>query len=310
MATIPFERKYLSQLELLVKILPAISLDATFALKGGTAINLFERPLPRLSVDIDLCYPLFSRRQQALGLVKNALENIALLLSRQLPNIKIDQSQALAGECKLFCKNQSAIVKIEVNTTGRGHVLPLRVMPLHSRVQELVGGYVEMSVISRAELYGGKICAALDRQHPRDLFDVNLLLRDHGLERQVLLGFIISLIGHNRPISELLDPHRLEMQEAFNRQFAGMSEISFTYQDYLNTKEQLIFLIHDSLSKSDRQFLLSIKNGEPDWDLLGIENVSKLPAVLWKLKNIRLLKKTSPAKHAQQLNRLKEVLRG
>jgi hypothetical protein len=40
----------------LIRVLPSIAEEACFALKGGTAINLFVRDMPRLSVDIDLTY--------------------------------------------------------------------------------------------------------------------------------------------------------------------------------------------------------------------------------------------------------------
>lgn len=52
--------------------------DSCFALKGGTAINLFVRNLPRLSVDIDLAYLPMNNRQQALDEIDTALKTIAI----------------------------------------------------------------------------------------------------------------------------------------------------------------------------------------------------------------------------------------
>jgi predicted nucleotidyltransferase component of viral defense system len=61
------KREYENQVQLLVNCLPVISEYDCFALKGGTAINLFYRNLPRLSVDIDLAYIKFSDRKEAFG---------------------------------------------------------------------------------------------------------------------------------------------------------------------------------------------------------------------------------------------------
>ncbi|GHS99894.1 hypothetical protein AGMMS50276_24430 [Synergistales bacterium] len=308
MALTSFDEKYLNQLNLVLQILPVIAREGTFALKGGTAINLFERGLPRLSVDIDLCYPRFSEREQSLNEIITALETIRLSLSKQLPTIKVDRGRTTASEYKLLCATPQTVVKIEVNTTMRGHAFPLRVMSIHQQAEALLGQYVEMTVVSREELFGGKICAALDRQHPRDLFDVNLLLMEEGLPRPIILGFLVCLISHNRPIHELLSPNRQDMREAFYNQFDGMSDIPFTYEEYMATKEQLVSLLHTFLSTDDRLFLLSFKKGEPNWLLLGVEGAVKLPAVLWKLQNIRRLRQDSPQKHLYQLSRLQAVL--
>ncbi len=66
---------------------------------------------------------------------------------------------------------------------------------------------MEIPVLSFADLYGGKICAALDRQHPRDLFDIKLLSEARGLNEEVSQAFVIYLASHNRPMSELLSPN-------------------------------------------------------------------------------------------------------
>ena len=304
----PFDDIYMRQLRLVLRILPSIAREGTFALKGGTAINLFERGLPRLSVDIDLCYPRFSERSEALSAIVSSLDAIKQDLSKRLPDIKFSNDKSPAREYKLLCRTPQAVAKIEANTTMRGHVFPLRTMPIHPGAQELLEQYVEMPVVSREELYGGKICAALDRQHPRDLFDLAPLLLDDRLSRPIVSGFIVCLISHNKPIHELLSPNRHEMRETFENQFSGMAAITFTYEDYLETREKLFGSLPGLLNDSDRAFLLSFKEGNPDWRLLGVENAQKLPAILWKLQNIRKLIELSPKKHQNQFARLKEVL--
>ncbi len=57
--------------------------------------------------------------------------------------------------------------------------------------------------------------AALDRQHPRDLFDVSALLANEGLTDALRTAFVVYLISHNRPAVELLAPGRLDIEAEF-----------------------------------------------------------------------------------------------
>ena len=57
---------YRRQAALLIKTLPLVAAETAFALKGGTAINLFVRDMPRLSVDIDLTYVPVADRESSL----------------------------------------------------------------------------------------------------------------------------------------------------------------------------------------------------------------------------------------------------
>ena len=63
-----------------------------------------------------------------------------------------------------------------------------------------------LPVVPEAELYAGKLCAALDRQHPRDLFDVHILLKGAGVASPIRRAFTVYLAAHNRPMHELLQP--------------------------------------------------------------------------------------------------------
>jgi hypothetical protein len=119
--------QYRAQVNLLLQILPYIAKEEIFALKGGTAINLFVRDLPRLSVDIDLTYfPIDSRPtalrniQEGLGRIKNAIE-------RAIVGLNVNTVASNDGmDVKLNCQFPNAQIKIEVNTTTRGHLLPVR----------------------------------------------------------------------------------------------------------------------------------------------------------------------------------------
>ncbi|MCB1096764.1 MAG: nucleotidyl transferase AbiEii/AbiGii toxin family protein, partial [Verrucomicrobiae bacterium] len=68
---------YLNAVRLLLAVAPAVFRDSTFALKGGTAINLFVRDMPRLSVDLDLVFvDHTTNRDVALATVSQSLESI------------------------------------------------------------------------------------------------------------------------------------------------------------------------------------------------------------------------------------------
>ena len=181
-------------------------------------------------------------------------------------------------------------------------------MQVKDTVQEEFGKFVAINIVSHAELYGGKICAALDRQHPRDLFDVKLLLDSEGFSNEVCYGFIVGLLSHYKPIHELIDPILKDQKSAFDAQFAGMSTIEFSYNDYENTRHQLVTLINRSLTDDDKNLIFSFEKGIPDWGLFPYEIIKDLPAVQWKLLNINKLIKENPSKHEQLVLALEKVL--
>jgi len=300
---------YRAQVDLLLQVLPHVATEACFALKGGTAINLFVRDLPRLSVDIDLTYLPFHNRDQALAEITESLGRIKNRIEKALPAVRVTPVQQSDGQhAKLSCQSPSAQIKIEVNTTLRGTIAPGRLMQVSESVQEEFGKFAAINVVSHAELFGGKICAALDRQHPRDLFDIYYLLENEGLSDDLRLGFITCLISSPRPINEMLNPRLQDQESAYQSQFAGMTMLPFSYGDYLSTRERLIHEVSTWLSEADRQFLISFKRGNPHWELVALSALRDLPAVQWKLKNIQRLAEKDPTKHAQQLERLEAKL--
>jgi predicted nucleotidyltransferase component of viral defense system len=299
---------YRAQVDLLLQILPYVAEEECFALKGGTAINLFVREMPRLSVDIDLTYLPFDDRSTALDTIDKALGAIKSRIAKALPSAVITSIQHEGQDAKLICRYQAAQVKIEVNTIMRGHLLPPRLMPASEHVQEVFGKFAEIQVVSHGELFGGKLCAALDRQHPRDIFDVYHLLENEGFSEETRLGFISLLVSHTRPINEVLNPKLQDQRVAFDTKFVGMSTVSFSYDDYELTRERMIKELHAQLTDDDKDFLLSFKRGEPHWELFPLNKLKDMPAVQWKLLNIRKLIKQDPKKHTQQLKALEEKL--
>lgn len=303
--------KYRAQVDLLLTILPHVAKEHNLALKGGTAINLFENDMPRLSVDIDLTYVNGDEaRATALKNISDTLDLIQKRILSAVPGISLTRVPPGQGEdAKLNCQTTQAHVKIEVNTTTRGIIFPVRLMEVVETVQSDFKKFAAIQVVSHGELYGGKICAALDRQHPRDLFDIHLLLQNEGITEEIRLGFITFMLSHARPINELLNPNEKDQQAAFDNQFKGMTAIPFTYEDFVATRKQLVIEVSKCLTEDDKKFLLSFKKGEPQWGLIPVDNLQKLPAVRWKLENITKLTVSNPSKHSSLLKALLERLK-
>lgn len=286
---------YRKQVDLLLHVLPYVAKEQIFALKGGTAINLFIREMPRLSVDIDLTYLPLDSRTVALQKIQNGLKRIKAEIEKNIPDLKVHSVPLNEkSDVKLNVQGKNAQIKIEVNTITRGHVFPTKLMQVVNPVQEEFGKFAAINVLSMAELYGGKICAAIDRQHPRDLFDVKLLFENEGLTDEIWSGVKIGMLSHYKPIHELLSPILKDQKSAFKKQFTGMTSVEFSYDDYEKTREALIETLQNRLTENDKQFLLSFEQGEPAWDLFPFPNLIELPAIKWKLFNISKFKYNKP----------------
>lgn len=302
--------EYKAQVDLLLSILPHVAKEEQLALKGGTAINLFIRDMPRLSVDIDLTYISWQDdRATALQNITTALDRIEERIKGSIKPVSITRVPLGQGQdVKLNCQTPKAHVKIEVNTTTRGILFPERMMSVTEVVQNEFQKFAAIKVVSHGELYGGKICAALDRQHPRDIFDVHYLLKNEGFSDDIKKGFLFFLLSHARPMHELINPNRQDQKQAFENQFSGMTSESFTYENYEAVREQLINEIKKSLTDDEKHFLLTFKKGEPKWELIKIDNLQYYPAIQWKLQNIQALVKNNSAKHTDLLKGLEKIL--
>jgi len=286
--------------------MPIVAKQTCFALKGGTAINLFLRDLPRLSVDIDLTYLPIQSRADSLMAISESLKSIATEIERTFSALKVQRISSLSRQLiKLIISNGNCQVKIEPNCVIRGEVYPSEIRSLSAEVQKKFALELEAPVMSIADIYGGKICAALDRQHPRDLFDILEMFESVGLTIEIRKAFIVYLASHDRPISEILMPSYKDFSLIFENEFYGMAFRSVAYAELLGAREQLVKVIAKDLTSEEREFLLSIKRGEPEWALLGVTGVESLPAIQWKLMNIRKMPKQ---KHVESIDRLKRVL--
>lgn len=285
------DSRYIETVRLLLDVAPFVFADGRFAMKGGTAINLFCREMPRLSVDIDLVFigPEAGEREAALNAIERALTAIAGKLQDRL---KVQVQRTTSGsmqETKLFITRGTIRVKVEVNHVFRGSVYPTVTGKLSNVAEELFLRSVTAHILDPDELYASKLVAALDRQHPRDLFDVMLLYENGGITPRIRRAFTVYLAGHNRPMHELLPPRPQDIVNPFESEFTGMTREVVTLQQLERTRERLFRELPASLDAVERKFLLSMKRLAPDWDVLGISEIERMPAIRWKMQNLEKL---------------------
>jgi len=191
--------------------------------RGGTAINLFYRDMPRLSVDIDLTYLPIQDRDTTLSGIDAALDCIRDDLLKNLRGVDV---QRIAGggnnDTRLLVRQGTTEIKIETSPVARGTVHPPELRAVTDGVAEAFG-FAEMQVVSFEDLFGSKLHAAVDRQHPRDLFDVKLLYDNEGLTDALFRTFLIYVASSARPPHELIKPSLSELEEAFVKEFEGMT---------------------------------------------------------------------------------------
>ena len=282
-----------------------IAKEDAFALHGGTAINLFHLNMQRLSVDIDLTYVPFSENRnkdlnkirQSLGSVKSRLKNI-------FPHIHFEDEKRSEEELKFLCTKDNATVKVEVNQINRGLIAAPCIKILCSRAEEKFNRFCEIKTVSVGQLWGGKINAALERQHPRDIFDVKNMLLEIGFTEEIKQGFLFFLLCGKRPIDEILKPNFINQKVIFESQFTGMTNEYFTYEEFEKIREDFVLLANNSLTDNEKDFILSFVAGSPDWKDF---DYSKYPAIKWKQLNINKLKQENPIKFRESIEKLEKL---
>ena len=294
---------YAQKVELLLRLLPLVMEEKVFAVHGGTAINLFLKNLPRYSVDIDLTYIPLGDRKQSMEDINFHLKSISEKARKAFPGMHIIPNFAT---CKLLCEYRGKQVKVEVNQTKRGIVGgELMHLPLCEKAQNDFQVYCIADIVPISLLYGGKIAAALSRQHPRDLFDIKYMTVPLADCRE---GLIFFLLGSDRPLHESFAPSLIDQHEAMENQFAGMTDIPFSYEDFEDTRTKLINDVKSLMTEEDKKFLISFESGQPEWDGYEFEYFKNFPSVKWKLLNLKKLTKQNPQKLQKEVDKLRNIL--
>ena len=293
---------YAQKVELLLRLVPIIMEEEVFAIHGGSAINLFLKDLPRYSVDIDLTYIPLADRITSIADINLHLKSICEKAKRAFKGMHITPK---FDTCKLLCEYQGRQVKVEVNQTKRGIIGGVVLtLPLSDKAQNEFSLYCEAKIVPLTLLYGGKIAAALSRQHPRDLFDVKYMDVPLSDCRE---GLIFCLLGSDRPIHESLAPSLIDQRDAMANQFDGMTDVAFTYEEFEATRTQLIENVKALMTEVDREFLVSFESGQPQWDGYEFEYFKNYPSVQWKFLNLQKLSKQNPQKLNEEADKLRCV---
>lgn len=294
------------RVRMLIEVLPAVAAEVCFALKGGTAINLFFLDLPRLSVDIDLTYLPVAGHAEATAGIDAALRRIRQRLAGASPPfvVRLGSGRGSGHVDTLQVERDGLGIKIEVNPVLRGTLHAPALMTIRPAAEEHFG-YAQMTVLAPEEVYAGKLVAALDRQHPRDLFDVKLLLDAGGLGDALFRAFLVYLAGHKGVIAHTLEPRSKDIARLYREQLQDMVAEPVSLEALLEARQRLIGEIHARMGDAGKQFLLSVKRMRPDGSLIGLPQAAELPAIRWKLHNLAQM----PAEnHRTALTNLEQVL--
>jgi predicted nucleotidyltransferase component of viral defense system len=301
-----WDNRYAERVKLLVEILPTLAQEKRFALEGGTAINLFEHDLPRLSVDIDLTWlPIgdFERETQD---ITAALESIGAALRSGPLRLQVQASGTdVTGIHRLIANRSRSRVQIETTPVMRGTVHPVRTMRVRPGVERDFG-FAEMQVLDFGDLYAGKLSAALSRQHPRDLFDMQPLLDEGQLDERLWRTFLVYLTCSPKPAAEMLMPQEpRDFEQTFTAHFQGMTAEPVTAASLLDVRARLLKRIAELLDAPSQAFLESVEREAPEFGLIGLPRAADLPGVRRKLVN---LARRSAAKRAADYERLAAAL--
>lgn len=297
-------KAYKKQVGLLIRIAPLLYPIKEFAIHGGTAINLFHRDMLRYSVDLDITYLPIESREVSLTHINELLAKLKLRIEKSIPNVKVVHKSNI---WKLQCSLDGATVKIEVNGVKRGIIGEVEEIELCPKAQREFNTNFTARIVPFSLLYGGKISAALSRQHPRDLFDYDKM--NHTLFDDVKDGFIFYLLGSDKPIIESLNPNLIDQSQSLEHQFRGMTNEEFEYVDFERARLDLIAKVNQMLSKRDKEFIISFEKGEPDWTLCSIGDISHYPATSWKLQNINKLRSSNYDKFIDGIRKLEDFLK-
>lgn len=301
------DRRYTERVALLVAILPHLDSEPGFALKGGTAINLFEHDLPRLSVDIDLTWLPMQDFEIDATQIAEALTRIAQRLSAPPLRLQVRTSAAEGATTvsRLIASRGRAQVQIETTPVMRGTVHPVRRMDLRPSVERQFGS-AQVQALSFADLYAGKLAAALSRQHPRDLFDIGVLLDNTGIDTALWRTFLVYLTASPKPAADMLAPNEpRDFAAVFDSQFRGMTREPVTPDSLLAARARLLVRIRELTDDRTRDFLLSVEREAPAFELIELPRAVEMPGVRRKLQN---LARRSPEKRDADYRNLIETL--
>ncbi|MFO8164623.1 MAG: nucleotidyl transferase AbiEii/AbiGii toxin family protein [Desulfatiglandales bacterium] len=150
---------YFHQVRLILRVIPCIASEKRFALKGGTAINLFVRDMPRLSIDIDLVWLPLQPRNAALTDISSALNGVANGIRGRIPQSSVQENRLVNTDhvVRLLVRSAQTVIKIEPNLVLRGTVFPCEERRLCKAAEDIFELTTTATTASMADLYAGKL---------------------------------------------------------------------------------------------------------------------------------------------------------
>ncbi len=129
----------------------------------------------------------------------------------------------------------------------------------------------------------------------------------YGLRDDFVTAFVGYLAGHNRPVHEVLfaTPHSLAHE--YEAGFVGMTVDEVILAQLEAVQAQLHHDLPRALSQDHREFLLSLVSLDPDWALMPYDHLQGMPAIRWKIENLRKLKTRDKQRFATQEALLREA---
>jgi hypothetical protein len=194
--------------------------------------------------------------------------------------------------------------KIEVNYNFRGTLIPPRAVRITESARRVFAADFSIPTLAKEELYGGKLVAALDRQHPRDFFDVREMFFGGHFDPGVVDCFICYLAGHNRTVHDVLFSTDKNFSAIYEEQFVGMTARPVSIAELEQARADLRAALDRHLQDRHKQFLLGLVRLEPEWDLMPFAHLRELPALKWKLLNLEQLRHRNPKRFKLQFTEL------
>lgn len=269
-------RDYVETVRLMLRVIPLVFSTEVFAMKGGTAINLFLTDMPRLSVDIDVVFlPVRLSRDEALSTIAEELSELCARLA-SVGLVVREAHSADPLESQLLINDGDLQVKVEVNTVFRGSLMDVGRHSVHADVSEMFATEVVATLLAPSEIYAGKIMAALDRQHPRDLFDIWHLYQGDGLTDLMLDAFPVYLAGHNRPPHEVLNGKDKDIRQLYERALVGMNALK---RQLLRHSPKFGRGLEPMLCLVLLQRAGNSSVGSSNWSLIGVYCLTKMSKI-------------------------------
>lgn len=299
-----FVRDTLEKVCRLTKILQFINsnplMKDCLALKGGTAINLTVFNMPRLSVDIDLDYSKETDRERMLEDRRLIIEDIEKYMSAEGYQKSDKSKMSYSLDSMIFMyQNAAGIrdnVKLEINYSMRVHIYPL----VYRQIQ--TGGVLEeFEVLSVAgtEIFGSKIKALLDRAAPRDLYDVDNMVKyevfSGSEERDILRKCAVFYMAvGNKEVSEKINLSAID-EITWYRIKTDLIPVKRKREkfDLDETKQRVKDQLEDMMRLTDAEsrFLQEFreKKYHPEYlfeDQAIVSRLEKHPMALWKMQDV------------------------